>query len=95
MYKHIPSYTIVSVQTSGSRTTATLHHTLVLGHIATEPLFLIGVPAPSLLEGIEVEFHDLRQNFALAFLFDTLNEFVEDPGAGDELVLHVSAALHR
>jgi hypothetical protein len=42
------------------RTTATLHHTLVLRDIAAEPRFLIGIPVPALLEGIEVEFHDLR-----------------------------------
>jgi hypothetical protein len=42
------------------RTTATLHHTLVLGDIAAEPRFLIGIPIPALLEWIEVEFHNLR-----------------------------------
>jgi hypothetical protein len=42
------------------RTAATLHHTLVLGYIATEPLFLISIPVPIFLERIEVEFHDLR-----------------------------------
>jgi hypothetical protein len=37
------------------------------------------------LEGIKVEFHDLRQDFALALLFDAVDEFVENPGTGDEL----------
>jgi hypothetical protein len=76
------------------RTTAALHHTLILGDIATEPRFLISIPIPALLEGVEVEFHDLRQDLALAFLFDAVDEFVEDPGAGDELEGYVSSALH-
>jgi hypothetical protein len=72
------------------RTTTTLHHTFVLGHIAAEPLFLVGVPVPVLLEGVQVELHDLREYLALALLFDALDEFVENPGAGDELCINVS-----
>lgn len=55
------------------RTTTTLHHALVLGHVAAEPLFLVGVPVPGFLEGIQVELHDLGQDFALAFLFDAVD----------------------
>ena len=67
------------------RATTTLHHALVLWHVAAEPLFFLQIPIPVLLEGIEVQFHDLRQDVSLAFLFDAVDEFVEDPGAGDEL----------
>jgi hypothetical protein len=72
------------------RTAATLHHTFVLGHVAAEPLFLVGIPVPSFLEGVQVELHDLREDLALALLFDALDEFVEDPGTGDELCINVS-----
>jgi len=56
--------------------TTTLHHALVLGHVAAEPLFLLEIPIPVLLEGIEIEFHDVRQDVSLAFLFDAVDEFV-------------------
>jgi hypothetical protein len=42
------------------RATATLHHTLVLWHIATEPLLLASIPIPALFERVEIELHNLR-----------------------------------
>jgi hypothetical protein len=42
------------------RTTATLHHALVLRHVATEPLFLICIPLPGFLEWVQGKFHNLR-----------------------------------
>jgi hypothetical protein len=72
------------------RAAAALHHTFVLGHIAAEPLFLVGIPVPVLLEGVQVELHDLGEDLALALLFDAVDEFVENPGAGDELCINVS-----
>jgi hypothetical protein len=65
-----------------------LHHALVLGHVAAKPLFLAFIPTPMLLEGIEIELHDLGKDITLAFLFDTIDEFVEDPGARDKLCQH-------
>jgi hypothetical protein len=58
------------------RTTATLHHALVLRHVATEPLFLIYIPLPGFLERVQGKFHNLRQDFALALFLYTLDEFV-------------------
>jgi hypothetical protein len=62
-----------------------LHHTLVLGHVAAKPFFLRLIPGPVFFEGVECELHDLRENLAFAFLLDAVDEFVEDPGARDEL----------
>lgn len=67
------------------RAAATLHHALKFRHITTEPLFFSLIPAPMFFEGVECQFHDVRQNITFAFLFNALNEFVQDPRARDEL----------
>jgi hypothetical protein len=40
--------------------------------------------------GTSPQNRSLWEDLALAFLFDALDEFVEDPGAGDELGVDVS-----
>lgn len=67
------------------RTTTTLHHALILWHIAAEPLFLTLIPSPMLVERIQIKFHYLGQDVPLSFLLHALDQFVEDPGAGDKL----------
>lgn len=58
------------------RTTTTLHQPLVLWHIAAKPLLFICIPVPGLLEWVEIELHDLRQNIAFVLLLDAVDEFI-------------------
>jgi len=61
------------------RTAAALHHTLVLWYITNKSLLLLCIQTPSILKRIKVHLHDLRQNLALAFLLDSVDQLVEDP----------------
>lgn len=68
------------------RTAAALHQALELWYITHEPLLFLCIPAPPFLIRTEIHLHDLCQDLALALLLHSVDQLVEDPGAGDKLL---------
>lgn len=68
------------------RTAATHHRALEPRHIATEPLLFLPVSSPLLAKRIQSHIHNPTQHLALALALDALDEFVENPRPGEELL---------
>jgi hypothetical protein len=50
-----------------------LHRALHPRYVSTEPLFLLPIPAPFVVEGLERHVQDPLQDLALAFSLDALD----------------------
>jgi hypothetical protein len=61
------------------RRATTLHQALVLWYIASPFLFTLSVAAPALGEGVEVCFHEGREDLAVVLLLNACDEVVKDP----------------
>lgn len=61
------------------RTTAALHGSVVLWHIAAETLFLLTVTAPFFFERMKRHVHDAIDDIAFTPLLDSIDELVKDP----------------
>jgi hypothetical protein len=81
------SLLIVYILMLNLRRATALHQALVLWYIASPFLFTLSIAAPALGEGVEVCFHEGRENFTVILLLNACDEVIKNPGSGDKLCL--------